>query len=126
MDLFARCEVVPYQVLLKTGKEEPSEKIRNRVQEAWERQRARFSERQPWFNGRMNIRETERFCRTDEEGKRMLEEAFKHIKMSGRAYHRVLRVARTIADLAGEDRIRKEHLAEALLYRNTSDFRVEQ
>ena len=55
-----------------------------------------------------------------------LEEAFKHIKMSGRAYHRVLRVARTIADLAGEDRIRKEHLAEALLYRNTSDFRVEQ
>ena len=126
MDLFARCEVVPYQVLLKTGKEEPSEKIRNRVQEAWERQRARFSERQPWFNGRMNIRETERFCRTDEEGKQMLEEAFKHIKMSGRAYHRVLRVARTIADLAGEDRIRKEHLAEALLYRNTSDFRVEQ
>jgi magnesium chelatase family protein len=58
------------------------------------------------------------YCRVDESGQRLLETAMRRLGLSGRGYDRVLKVARTIADLAGTDAIASEHLAEAIQYRS--------
>ena len=120
MDLFVRCEAVPYHVLTGDREEEPSETVRKRVQKAWNRQRERFPGGKLCFNGRMSAKDTVEFCCIDQDGDRVMKKAFETFRMSGRAYYRVLRVARTIADLEGEEKIREEHLREALMFRNAS------
>ena len=68
-------------------------------------------------NGQMRISELKRYCRLDEMSRKLLEKAFSKLGMSARAYHRILRVARTIADLAGSEHILSPHLTEAISYR---------
>jgi len=68
-------------------------------------------------NGDMGPAEVQEFCQVDEEGKGLMRSAMQQMNLSARAYHRVLKLSRTIADLAGEGKIRVEHLAEALQYR---------
>ena len=69
------------------------------------------------FNSRLNVRDTEKFCRLGLAEKELLRQAFDRLSLSARAYHRLLRTARTIADLAGEEKVREEHILEALGYR---------
>lgn len=69
------------------------------------------------FNSRLNVRDTEKFCRLGLAEKELLRQAFDRLALSARAYHRLLRTARTIADLAGEEKVREEHILEALGYR---------
>ncbi len=94
-------------------KSESSELVRKRVTRARQRQLARANE----MNARLVGKQLDQCCRLDKTEKTMLVNAMKRLNLSARAYHRILRVARTIADLAGSEFIAKDHVAEALGYR---------
>ena len=94
-----------------------SAQIRLRVASALARQQARFSGTALHTNAQMQTRQIERFCRIDAAGEALLKNAVQTYQLSARAYHRILKVARTIADLAAEDHILAPHLAEAIHYR---------
>ena len=96
---------------------ETSAQIRARVMAARERQELRFRGTSVKFNSEMNPAEVRRFCRLDHAGDKLIEESFKALGLSARAYHRTLKVARTIADVDGSDEIREIHIAEAVSYR---------
>jgi magnesium chelatase family protein len=93
---------------------ERSAAIRARIEAARDRQRTRG----PWLNAQLPPRELRRVAPLDQRGRRLLETASERLGLSARAYTRIVRVARTIADLAGEERITTAHLAEAIQYRN--------
>lgn len=101
------------QDLLAAPPSESSSAIHARVFGARTRQQAR----QGKPNARLEARETERYCAPDAAGERLLREAIARLGLSARAYHRVLRVARSIADLAGAERLEAAHVAEAVQYR---------
>ena len=92
---------------------EPSALIAQRVAHA----HARQVYRQGRSNSQLGPGEIDRHCAPDEAGRRLLHQAARHLHWSARAYHRVLKVARTIADLAGVDDIDSKHVAEAIGYR---------
>ena len=97
---------------------ESSATIRARVISARERQRARLARLGVAVNAHVPGREVRRVCRIDARGRRLLEAASDRLGLSARAYTRILRVARTIADLANKDEITTSHLAEAIQYRS--------
>jgi magnesium chelatase family protein len=97
---------------------ESSETIRTRVVAARERQLLRYHDVAGVFaNAQLGVREVNRFCRIDASAERMMQSAMRSTGLSARAYHRVLRLARTIADLDGVDAVLERHVAEAVNYR---------
>lgn len=99
--------------------DERSPAIRARVQEARERQRVRFiGKEEIYCNAQMPTQMVRQVCAIDKAGENLLKTAMTRLNLSARAYDRILKVARTIADLAASDAIRAEHLAEAIQYRN--------
>jgi magnesium chelatase family protein len=96
-----------------SGEGEASAVVRERVASAAARQRSR----QGKANSQLQTRELERWCTLDADSEAMLKQAFARLSLSARAYHRILKVARTIADLAGEDALCAGHVAEAISYR---------
>ncbi len=118
IDIHIEVAPVRYEELRRWDSGEPSSAIRERVIKAREIQLHRFRERKGvYFNAHMGPREIKDFCRLDEASELILREAIKKLGLSARAYHRILKVARTIADLDGEDNIKTHHIAEALQYR---------
>jgi magnesium chelatase family protein len=103
---------------------EASAAIRNRVLEARERQTARYQRDGIHTNGQLKPRLLKRYCCLDESGRELLERAMARLGLSARAHGRILRVARTIADLAGSETIDVVHVAEAIQYRSL-DRRLE-
>ena len=103
---------------------EPSATVRARVVAARARQRARLGPLRADVNAHIPGREVRRLCRIDTPGRRLLEAASDRLGLSARAYTRILRVARTIADLSGEDQITTSHLAEAIQYRSLDRVRI--
>ena len=99
--------------LIAPASGDSSGSIRKRVEQA----RAMQTERQSKANALLGTREIDRHCATDRDGDQLLRHALARLLLSARAYHRVLRVARTIADLAGKTTIAAEHVAEAIQYR---------
>ena len=95
--------------------------VRERVIDARARQRMRLGSR---LNAHIPGREVRRLCHIGPAGRRLLEAASERLGLSARAYTRILRVARTIADLAGEDEITTSHLAEAIQYRSLDRRRL--
>jgi magnesium chelatase family protein len=115
IDMHIEVPAVPRELLLdQTARGgESSSQVQARVETARERQRRRSG----CHNAALNNKQIEETCRLDEAGKRLLEQAIDRLGLSARAYHRVLKVARTIADLAAEENILPAHLAEAVQYR---------
>lgn len=97
---------------------EPSPLIRERVRRARALQAERFRKSKIFCNAVMSPRQIRRYCQVGEEGNRLLETAMERLGLSARAYDRILKVARTIADLAAEEAIRPEYIAEAIQYRS--------
>ena len=92
--------------------------MRKRVGRARELQEHRFSGRPFSFNSRMDAKAVESCCQLDHNSQRILKQAFDKFGMSARSYDRVVKVARTIADLEESEKIRAEHVAEAIQYRS--------
>ena len=99
-------------------REEASSAIRERVQAARERQRARYAQSGITCNAEMDARQVNEVCRMDDSCQAVLERACARYNLSMRAVSRVMKVSRTIADLAGETEISRAHLLEALGYRS--------
>ena len=108
---------VETSVLVRGEKAEPSARVAARVQAARTLQRERFSASGIFTNAEMNARHLEQFCPLDTACKDLLEKLITRLGLSARAYTRIVKIARTIADLAGSPHIRPEHLAEAASYR---------
>jgi len=117
IDLHVEVPAVPFQELSAPREGQSSADMRGQVQQARAVQRARFGRDSYRLNGRMSSRQVRTFCTLDEEGKGILKNAVEGLGLSARAHDRILRMARTIADLAGEAMIRPSHLMEALNYR---------
>jgi magnesium chelatase family protein len=109
---------VDYDKLTDDRRGEPSAVIRERIEVARERQRDRFrDERRLQANADMGPSEIRHYCQPSAEGQRLLNTTLRQMQLSARAYHRILKLSRTIADLAGSDSIEITHLAEAIQYR---------
>ncbi len=117
IDIHVEVPRVDYEKLSSDRMGEPSVKIRERVQAARERQGTRFAGTNLQCNGDMGPGEVRKFCVIDDAGKSLLRAAMQQMQMSARAYHRILKLARTIADLAACDNIETAHIAEAIQYR---------
>jgi magnesium chelatase family protein len=117
IDLIVDVPAVPLSALTAAPTGEPSAIVRERVVEARARQAARFEDTPVRVNAALHGRALRRHCELDAKGSRLLETAIRRLALSARGYDRVLKVARTIADLADADQIDATHLAEALQYR---------
>nr|WP_282200542.1 ATP-binding protein [Collibacillus ludicampi] len=96
---------------------ETSSSIRKRVEQARQRQMVRFPHKTIPVNAWMTTREIRTHCKLSPEGQMLLKQAFENLGLSVRAHHRILKVARTIADLEGVEEILADHVAEAITYR---------
>ncbi len=99
------------------GSGESSPAIRSRVEKARDLQRKRFTDEKASCNAELSPKQVERFCVTTAEGERLLKMAIQEMGFSARAYHKALKVARTIADLEGKEMIEASHVSEAIHYR---------
>jgi magnesium chelatase family protein len=115
IDLCVEAPRVEYDSLVEKKAQESSEAIRQRVCEVRNLQRMRYGGTK--VNARLDSRETEEFCRLGEPENEVMKQAFAAFGFTARTYHKVLKVARTIADLDGSQEILKQHLCEAIGYR---------
>lgn len=120
MDLICDVPEVQYEEL-KTGGEDPlsTAVMQEKVMRAAEIQRERYRQEGWLFNSELKPERLERYCPLTEEAERLLERAFRSLHLSARGYHRILKLARTIADLDGADVIQTIHVGEAISYRST-------
>lgn len=100
----------------KKNRSEKTKEIRERIMEARERQKKRYDDSQFHFNSELTGKEVEKYCRLHLSEQRFLEQVFETGQMSVRSYHKVIKLARTIADLDGAEEIKTSHLAEAVCY----------
>jgi len=117
IDLQVEVPRIKFEKLSGKGEEESSTKVRGRVIAAREKQLERFKNFGLLTNSEMGPKEMQEFCVIDEATINLLRLAMARLQLSARAYHRILKVARTIADLSNEEKIKTEHVAEALQYR---------
>lgn len=119
IDIHIEVPAVNYKDLVSTEKSEKSEIIRGRVVVARNKQRMRFRDIAGLYNNAdMGTNEVRKFCKIDNAGSELLKMAMTRLGLSARAYDRILKVSRTIADLEGEERILPQHISEAIQYRS--------
>ena len=119
IDLHIEVPAVKFREITSEQTGEPSEQIRGRVIAARRRQQARFKDKPKiTCNARMGSRELKAYCALDEPTMELLKMAMTEKNLSARAYDRILKVARTIADLAGEETIASAHVSEAIQFRS--------
>jgi magnesium chelatase family protein len=117
IDIHVEVPRVDYDKLTDNRMGEPSQAIQARVERARGGQRERFADASPTCNAEMGPSEVRKICHLDEMGRSLVRAAMQQLGMSARAFHRILKLARTIADLAGSEGIETAHLAEAIQYR---------
>ncbi len=119
IDLHVEVTPVPFNELADTKQGERSEPVRQRVIAARAIQNIRFNDKDDIHNNaQMSSRDITKFCKLNEAGQTLLKRAMERLSLSARAYDRIIKVARTIADLADTEDIHSEHLAEAIQYRS--------
>ncbi|HJJ13521.1 MAG TPA: YifB family Mg chelatase-like AAA ATPase [Clostridiaceae bacterium] len=118
IDIQIEVSQVKYQNLENNTKIETSQEVKKRVNDARKIQQDRYKKEKIYSNSALTPKLIEKYCKLDSKGKQILELAFNRLGLSARAYGRILKVARTIADLANEKNILKTHVAEAVQYRN--------
>lgn len=118
IDIILQLPSVDFELLRNRKEEEPSEKIRERVNAARKIQLRRFDESSGLCNARMNSTLLRYHCVLDDEAYDLMKRAFEVFGLTARSYDRILKVARTIADLEGSENIQTGHIAEAIQYRN--------
>ncbi len=118
IDLHVEVTPVKFEDLSSLKEEESSELIRRRVYRARELQRHRYTQTEIFNNAQMTSSFLRNYCRISRDGQQLLRIAMERLSLSARAYDRILKVARTIADLAEEKEINTAHVAEAIQYRS--------
>ena len=126
IDIHVEVPAVPYRDLVHQDNAEPSEVIRRRVSRAREVQIRRFARKRLFCNAQMHSRHIREHCRIGDASRRLMESAVEKLGLSARAYNRVLKIARTVADLEGEDHIQSRQIAEAIQYRDLDRRRAVQ
>ncbi len=117
IDIIVEVPAVDFENLRSRKEAEPSAAIRERVNAARKIQNRRFGEQSGMCNGSMEATELRYYCAIDDEGAELMKQAFDTFGLTARSYDRILKVARTIADLEGSPNITADHLAEAINYR---------
>jgi magnesium chelatase family protein len=117
IDIHAEVPAVKYRDLASRDSGEPSREIKRRVDQARKVQLDRFKGIKIYCNAQMTNRHIKKYCQIDEASQKLLEVAIDKFGLSARAYTRILKVARTIADLEGQENIQPAHLSEAIQYR---------
>ncbi|MCL2771516.1 MAG: YifB family Mg chelatase-like AAA ATPase, partial [Firmicutes bacterium] len=118
IDIHIEVDGVGFDKLSAKGDEEPSEEIKKRVDAAREIQLKRYKGTQVFSNSKMTVGHSKKFCALCPAGEKLLKDAFEKMGLSARAYNRIIKVARTIADLDGSENIELPHIAEAIGYRS--------
>jgi magnesium chelatase family protein len=125
IDIHLEVPAVAYRDLASSVPEESSATLRARVEAARQRQRERFAGTPGLYaNAHMTTREIRRFCRLTEPVELLLRRAVARLGLSARAYHRILKIARTIADLGGAAELEATHVGEAIQYRTLDRRRI--
>lgn len=117
IDISTEVQEVPFKQLNIEEKQETSEQIREKVKSARKIQLERFKGKGIQFNSQLNIEGIQKFCRLDDKEQEFMEKIYHKLDLTARSYHRILKVARTIADLDGAIQIEQRHLSEAVCYR---------
>jgi magnesium chelatase family protein len=118
IDIHIEVSVLKPSEIIQPQEFETSGDIKQRVNQARKRQLERFAHTNIYFNSRMNHKQIKKFCQLSDSAKELLRQAINELGFSARAYDKILKISRTIADLAQEDEIRAEHIAEAIQYRS--------
>lgn len=118
IDIQVEVTPIKYQKLEESKHQETSEDIKQRVNKARKIQQNRYRKQDIYSNAELTPTLVERYCKLDKEGKKLLQNAFERLGLSARAHARILKVARTIADLDEKENIELNHLAEAIGYRS--------
>jgi magnesium chelatase family protein len=118
IDIHIEVPRLPQEKLLQETQGESSAKIRERVMRAREIQAKRFAGTDIYFNAHMNSKQIREFCPLSSDVKDVLRSAISRLDLSARAYDRIIKVARTIADLEGSENIEVHHIGEAIQYRS--------
>jgi magnesium chelatase family protein len=117
MDIFIEVPAVTYEKLIDTSQGEQSNQLKEKIQKARNIQHRRFLRDKIFTNAEMQIPHIKKHCQIEKESEGLLKKYVDSGRLSARGYHRILKVARTIADLATSEQIQKDHVAEALMYR---------
>ena len=120
IDIIIEVPAVHFEELRRREEAESSAIIKERVNAARHRQNMRFGQSSGLCNSRMGPDELRKYCQLDKESTELLRQAYDVFGLTARSYDRILKVARTIADLAGSDRITSDHIAEAIQYRTVN------
>jgi len=118
IDIHVEVPAVPYKDLMRESHAEPSKEIRIRVAASRNIQSKRFSRTKIYCNGQMSSRHIKKHCQIDEASRNLLESAIDKLGLSARAFNRILKISRTIADLQAEQNLQVDHISEAIQYRN--------
>ena len=118
IDMHVEVDNVSYGDLISEETAEPSVVVKERIDKAREVQNERYSDTQIHNNAQMTVQQTKKHCKLDKDGERLMQNAFEKLQLSARARDRILKVARTIADLEGSENILSKHVAEAIQYRS--------
>jgi magnesium chelatase family protein len=118
IDLHIDVPAVPFGDLSSEQSREDSARVRDRVAKAREVQQRRYAEEGFYCNAQLRPRSLKRHCNIGSDSRGLIEQAMNKLGLSARAYHRILKVARTVADLDGSERVLPGHVAEAIHYRN--------
>ena len=122
IDIQIEVTPVKYQKLENESNQIKSEDIRERVNKARKIQVNRYKDYEIYSNSELTPKLTEKYCKLDANSKKIMQVAFEKLGLSARAYERILKLARTIADLQNETNVLKIHIAEALSYRRALPF----